>query len=162
MKIVDIRKKLPFKKSNGKMNLNKIDTVVIHHDAVPMTANYDDMKRLIGEANLHISKGYGHISYHYSINNVGTIFYCLSEDEIAYHCGSLVVNRNSIAVKFDGNFQTQKPTKQQVQAYNELMIWLTTKRPDLPKVIRRSIKGHYQIKPTACPGTNIKPLISKF
>jgi N-acetyl-anhydromuramyl-L-alanine amidase AmpD len=162
MKIINVINKLPWKNSNGKMNKNKMDIVVIHHDAVDMPARYNSLTRLQQEARTHIAKLYGHISYHYSIDNIGDIYQCLLEDEVAYHCGNLTINRNSLAIKFDGNFEFQKPTSQQIKAYKELMIWLTTKRPDLPKIIRSSVRGHRQIKSTACPGKNLYPLITKF
>jgi N-acetyl-anhydromuramyl-L-alanine amidase AmpD len=162
MKIIDIRKKLPNKGSNGKMNMQNIKYCIIHHDAEFMPLIYNSLARYIKHANLHISKGWRHISYHYIIDNIGDIYQCLDENEVGYHAGNLPVNKSSIAVKFDGNFETQKPTTKQVQAYKELMVWLTTKRPDLPKLVRSSVRGHYQIKATACPGKNIKPIISKF
>lgn len=162
MRIIDVRGKLPFKRSNGKMNKSKMNIVVVHHDAMFMPRAYNTLERLKMEANLHIRKGWGHISYHYSIDNIGDIYQCLDETEVAYHCGNLAINRNSIAIKFDGNFEVQQPTKKQKQAYRELMVWLTTKRPDLPLILKKSVRGHYQIKATACPGRNIKPLLLKF
>lgn len=162
MKIINVVKKLPWAKSNGTMDKRKMDTVVIHHDAVIRPLRYGTLARLVKEANGHIAKGYGHLSYHYSIDNVGDVFQCLPETEVAYHCGNLAINKKSIAIKFDGNFETQKPTAKQITAYKELMIWLTTQRPDLPLILRKSVKGHKQIKATACPGRNLYPLINKF
>lgn len=162
MKIINVIKKLPWAKSNGIMNKKTMNIVVVHHDAVDMPARYNSLSRLQQEARTHIAKLYGHISYHYSIDNIGDIYQCLPETEVAYHCGNLAINRNSLAIKFDGNMEFQKPTPAQLKSYKELMIWLTTKRPDLPKIVKSSIKGHRQIKPTACPGKNLYPLITKF
>jgi N-acetyl-anhydromuramyl-L-alanine amidase AmpD len=144
------------------MHKEDMNVVVVHHDAVLMPARYNTLARLKKEAEGHVAKGWGHISYHFSIDNIGDIYQCLPETEVGYHCGNLAINRRSIAIKFDGNFETQKPTERQIQAYKELMVWLTTKRPDLPKIIRTSVKAHRQIKATACPGKNLYPLISKF
>lgn len=153
---------MPFRNSNGKMDKGSIDTLVIHHDGAVRPFRYDSLKRYIGEANYHINKGWGHISYHYIIDNIGDIYQCLDENEVAYNCGNLSINRKSIAVKIDGNMEVQKPTWLQVNAYKQLMIYLTTQRPDLPILLRGSVKGHYQIKNTACPGRNFKSLIDKF
>ena len=163
MKIIDITKKLPFKNSNGTMDPKKIDTVVVHHDAQFRPERYSSLARYVAQAKYHITKGFGHISYHYIIDNIGDIYQCLPETEVAYHCGVLSVNRKSIAVKFDGNMETQQLTPRQLKAYKELMIYLTTQRPDLPKVLRPSIKGHKEVKPTtACPGKFAFPIIPKL
>lgn len=162
IEITDVRNKMPFKKSNGKMDKRVMDTVVIHHDAEFRPDVYPSLPRYINEANFHISKGYGHISYHYIIDNVGEIFYCLDETEVAYHCGNYAINLKSLAIKLDGNMEEQKPTKQQIKSLQKLLVWLTTQRPDIPKILRNSIKGHRDIKATACPGKNLYPLIHKF
>ena len=162
MKIINVVNSLKWVKSNGSMRKGDMNVVVIHHDAVFMPARYNTLARLKKEAEYHVAKGWGHISYHFSIDNIGDIYQCLPETEVGYHCGNLAINRRSIAIKFDGNFETQKPTDKQIKAYKELMVWLCTKRPDLPKIIRSSVKGHRQIKATACPGKNLYPLIRKF
>jgi N-acetyl-anhydromuramyl-L-alanine amidase AmpD len=141
------------------MDKTKIDTLVIHHDAVDRPAIYSSLKRLQNEARTHIAKGYGHISYHYSIDNIGDVYQCLPETEIAYHCGNLAINKKSLAIKIDGNLEFQQPTPKQVKAYNELIKYLTSERPDLPFVLKRSIKNHREIKPTACPGKNFVKIV---
>jgi len=155
MNIVDITNKLPFQASNGTMSKSSISTIVAHHDGETRPLMYNSLKRYQKEAQYHISKGWSHISYHYCIDNIGTVYKCLPETEIAYHCGNLTINKKSIAIKFDGNMQTQKLTGAQILAYKELMKYLTTKRPDLPKVVKGSEKAHRDIKSTACPGINV-------
>jgi N-acetyl-anhydromuramyl-L-alanine amidase AmpD len=163
MKIVNIVKQLPFTGSNGTMDLSKISIAVIHHDGTVRPDKYNSIKRYIEEANYHISKGWNHISYHYSIDNTGTIYQCLPENEIGYHCGNLTINKKSIAIKFDGNMETQKLTTAQIRAYRDLMKYLTTKRPDLPKIIKGSERPHRSVKPTSCPGKNVtETIIHKF
>lgn len=139
-----------------------MDMIVIHHDAVLMPARYNTLARLKQEAQTHINKGWGHISYHYSIDNIGDIYQCLPETEVGYHCGKLAINKKSIAIKLDGNFEVQKPTIKQIKSLKKLLVYLTMQRPDLPKVVRASVKGHRQIKATKCPGKNLFPLINKF
>jgi len=161
MKIINVINKLNWKNSNGKMDKRRMDTIVVHHDAVDRPAFYSTLKRLQQQARTHIAKGYGHISYHYSIDNVGDVFQCLPEDEVGYHCGNLAINRKSLAIKIDGNLEFQQPTAKQVKAYNELIKWLTTERPDLPKILKKSILSHREIKPTACPGKNFYKVVEK-
>lgn len=162
-KITDVSKVLPVKGTNGKMDLKKVNVLVVHHDAVYVPANgYNTMERLKMEANDHIARGWSHISYHYVIDNLGDIYKCLPEDEVAYHCGNLAINKNSLAVKLDGNFEIQKPTAAQVKSLGDFIVWITSQRPDIPKIVKSSIKGHFQIKSTACPGRNLKPYLKKY
>lgn len=156
LKIIDVTKKLPFKRSNGTMKKEDIKTLVLHHDAVPvMTSGYNTMERLKHEANIHIAKGWSHISYHYCIDNLGDIYQCLPETEVGYHAGNLAVNKSSIAICVHGNFEIQIPTKRQLEAVKTILKHLCTERPDLPKIVRSSVKGHRDIKSTACPGRNL-------
>ena len=165
MKIKNIISQLPWARSNGEMKKDKISIVVVHHDGDIRPNAYNSLKRYIAEANGHIAKkpiSWNHISYHYIIDNVGVIFQCLPETEVGYHAGNLTINKKSIAIKLDGNMETQQPTAKQLAAYKELMVWLTTKRPDLPKIVKSSVMGHFQVKATACPGRNLKSRINKF
>jgi N-acetyl-anhydromuramyl-L-alanine amidase AmpD len=155
MKITNISHLLPFQKSNGTMQKANISQVIIHHDGVDRPSKYNSIKRYISEANYHISKGWSHISYAYILDNTGEIFQCLPETEVAYHCGNLAINKKSIAIKFDGNMETQKLTEKQIVAYKELMKYLITKRPDLPKIVKGCEKPHREIKATSCPGKNV-------
>lgn len=162
MKIINVVKQLPKKGSNGTMDPKKMDTIVIHHDAMIIPAAYNTLARLKQEAQLHINKGWNHISYHFSIDNVGDIYQCSPETEVGYHCGNLTINKKSLAIKLDGNFEVQKPTAKQIASLQKLLVYLTSQRPDLPKIVRASVKGHRDIKATACPGRNLYPLIHKF
>jgi N-acetyl-anhydromuramyl-L-alanine amidase AmpD len=164
MKIIDVRSKLPFKGSNGKLDPKKINIVVVHHDAVDNSKAYNTLTRITQEANAHVANGWKHISYHYVIDNVGDIYYCLDEKEVGYHAGNLPVNLNSIAVMVQGNYEIQTVKDKSLKALYELERYLTTQRPDLPKIVRESIKGHKEVRvaPTACPGRNLFPLIKKF
>lgn len=159
MRIIDITHKLPFKKSNGTMSKKMMDVICVHHDGTNRPLIYNSINRYVGEANYHIAKGWGHISYHYIIDNVGDIYKCLPETEIAYHCGNLTINRKSLAIKFDGNMEVQQLTSKQKTAYKELVNYLCTQRPDLPKIVKSSIKAHKEIKSTACPGRNSMPTV---
>lgn len=164
MKINDIRKDLPFVKSNGKMNPKKIDLLVIHHDAVESMKPYNTFKRIEQEANVHVHNGWGHLSYHYVIDNIGEIYYCLSENEVGYHAGNLPVNKNSIAIMVQGNFEIHQVKEKVLKSLHELERHLTMERPDLPLIVRKSVKGHKEVRlaPTACPGKNLFPFIKKF
>jgi N-acetyl-anhydromuramyl-L-alanine amidase AmpD len=164
MKIIDVTKQLPFRKSNGGLDLKKVNKVVVHHDGSVFDPKrgYNTMQRIKGEAAYHVKKGYGHLSYHYVIDNVGDVYRCLPENEVGYHCGNLAVNKNSLAICLHGNFMVQQPTVKQLASLKELIQWLSTQRPDLPKVLRGSFVGHRNIKATSCPGDNLYKLLKKL
>lgn len=164
MKIIDVTKKLPWKQSNGNLDPKKIEILVVHHEAVYAPARYNTMERIINDARYQIAKGFGHYSYHYTIDNVGDIYLCVPESEINYHAGNLPVNKKSLAVVLQGNFEIQKPTEAQKIALGELCDYLFTKRPDLPKLLRPGLKNHKEVRlnPTACPGRYLIPIVDKL
>jgi len=153
--IIDIRDDMPVRRSNGKIGFNDIRYAVIHHEGVKRPAFYNSKNRYIQQASHHIRNGFGHIAYNFAIDNVGDIFYMSDIGEIGYHAGNYSINRQSIAIKFDGDLTTQKITAKQWKAYQELCVWLTTKRPDLPNLVKKSWRRHGDVRigGTACPGT---------
>lgn len=166
MKIINVVKQLPWspKGSNGALDPKKIDTLVVHHDGMLVDGPYNTMKRLQVEAAYHVKQGWRHLSYHFVIDNVGDVYQCLPETEVGYHAGNLPVNKKSLAVCLHGNFEKQQPTPKQVAALTAFVKWITTERPDLPILVKKSLKGHREVrlKGTACPGANLFPLVIKL
>ena len=164
MKIINVTNKLPWKKSNGKLDLNKVDTLVVHHEAVYMPSSYNTLNRIIADARYQITKGFGHYAYHYTIDNVGDIYLCVPENEVNYHAGNFLVNKNSLAVVLQGNFEIQRPTKAQKKALTDLCTYLFTKRPDIPRLVKKGLKMHKEVRigSTACPGRYLAPLVIKL
>lgn len=164
-KIIDIRGKLPFSRSNGKIPLTRIKHAVIHHDGSSRPLAYNSLSRYIGQANYHIKPQYnkygrltkgnwGHIAYNYIIDNVGDVFYCSTLGEIGYHAGNEAVNKSSIAIKLDGDLTKQKVTAKQWKSYQDLCVWLTTERPDIPLLVKSEWRRHGEVRAggTLCPG----------
>lgn len=164
MKILDVVKKLPWKTSNGKLNLKKVDLLVVHHEAVYAPKAYNTMNRIIADAKYQIAKGFGHYAYHYTIDNIGDVYLCVPENEVNYHAGNLPVNKNSLAVVLQGNFEVQSPTKAQEKALEALCKYLFTERPDIPALVKSGLKMHREVrlKGTACPGRYLAPLVIKL
>jgi len=146
------------------MDLKKINTLVLHHEAVFAPKSYNTLDRIEADARYQIAKGFGHYAYHYTIDNVGDIYLCVPEDEINYHAGNLAVNKNSLSVVLQGNMEVQYPTKAQEKALIRLCNFLFTMRPDLPKLVKSGLKMHKEvrIKGTACPGRFLAPLVIKI
>lgn len=164
MKIIDIVSKLPFAKSNGTMKKEAIELLVIHHEGVKTPWFYDTVKRIQTDAVYHVSKGWGHLSYHYMMDNVGDIYKCVPETEICYHAGELTTNKRSIALCVQGNYETQTLSERQKRALTEFTDYIFNRRPDLPKLVRKGLKTHQEVRPagTACPGKNLIPFVNSL
>ena len=164
MRIIDITKKLPWKQSNGKLDLKKVNMLVVHHEAVYMPNSYNTLNRIIADARYQIVKGFGHYAYHYTIDNIGDIYLCVPENEVNYHAGNLPVNKNSLAVVLQGNMEIQQPTAKQVKALTDLCDYLFEKRPDIPKLVKSGLKMHKEVRtsPTACPGRFLAPVVIRL
>jgi|GEM_PF-4265673 len=157
MVIKNIIAKLPFVASNGTMKKDKISKLVIHHTGVKTPLFYDTLKMIQKDAAYHVSKDWNHLSYHYICDNVGDIFQCLPETEVGYHAGNLPVNKSSIALCVQGDYNQQTLNAKQKKALKEFTDYIFTKRPDLPNLIHSGLVGHREVRlsPTSCPGNNL-------
>jgi len=156
MNIIDVRSQIIRRGSNGDPHpINQIQRIIVHHDAQFRPDAYDDLTRLSQQASYHINTGEGDgIQYHYSISNLGDIFWCRDWTDTLWHCGNYYWNWRSIAIKLDGNMQTQQPTQQQLVALQELLDNLCTQHPEFP-ADQNDVYGHREIASTACPGENL-------
>jgi hypothetical protein len=94
------------------------------------------------------------LQYHYSIDNVGEIFWVRPHEATLWHAGNLAVNRTSLAIKLDGYFHpgiNQQPTKEQLEALQQLLDKLCFQHPEFPAT-QQNVFGHREITATACPG----------
>lgn len=164
MDIKDITAQLPWKQSVGKRPLKDIRYAVVHHDAVVASENYDPIALYKREANGHIAKDWGHISYHFKIDRKGTVYQCYDLKEIGYHAGNLPVNKLAVGICLDGSFDKQKPSPEQLEALKQLLDYLFTQRPDMPLLVKTSLNGHKEVRkePTYCPSDVLMDFIRKY
>lgn len=144
--------------------VGNIRSIIIHHDAVVRSHDYDTMARLRSEAVGHTRTLGPGLQYHYSIDNVGEIFWCRPHEATLWHAGDLGTNRTSIAVKLDGYFHSpvnQQPTREQLEALNQLLDKLCTQHPEFP-ASTGDVYGHRQIVATACPGDLLFPYVDEY
>lgn len=144
--------------------VGNIQKIVVHHDAVARPHNYDTMARLRNEAAVHYKNLGPGLQYHYSIDNTGEIFYIRPHTATLWHAGNLAVNRTSIAIKLDGYFHpsvNQKPTREQLEALQQLLVNLCTQHPEFP-ASQGNVYGHREISATACPGNELFPYVVQF
>src|SRR3990167_5550942 len=141
MDIKNISAELPFKKSLAIRPLHNIDMAVVHHTGIKAgVAKYDFLSRARSFANYHISKGWGHIAYHYMIDRNGKVYQCFSLVEVGAHAGLWATNMRAVAICMDGDFVVERPTTVQVAALWGLLEYLTKERPDMPLLVKSTVK----------------------
>lgn len=141
-----------------------ITRIICHHDAVARPHDYDTMARLRNEAASHYKNLGPGLQYHYSIDNTGEIFFVRPHTATLWQAGDIAVNRTSISVKLDGYFHptvNQKPTREQLEALQQLLTKLCTQHPEFP-ADQNDVFGHRDITNTACPGDQMFPYVVQF
>lgn len=132
------------------------DTLVLHHTDISGPDNqYDEVFSYHHRgAGGKWPAGNG-ISYHYFIEKSGLVLQGRPEESIGYHAGNWIMNVRSIAICLAGNFTREQPTEKQVSSLTRLTTELQRKW-GIPDV---RILLHREIKQTACPGIDLRPLI---
>lgn len=162
MVIKNIVSSLPWKSSLGKRDIKNITGVIIHHTAMK-TSQVDDVSRIRGDANYHITQGWGHLGYHYVIDKDGVVYQCVPEDEIGAHAGVWAINQTALAVCLDGDYSTESLNSSQVQALWGLLDRLC-QRTDLPSLEKKGVKTHREVRPTptSCPSDRVQKLVESY
>lgn len=114
-----------------------IDMIVLHH-ASATSCTVEDIH------NWHLANGWTGFGYHYFVNKKGDIFKGRPDDTIGSHAKGF--NSTSIGICFEGNFEKETPTQEQIDAGLELVEYLKKKYG-----ISR-VKGHRELMATSCPG----------
>ena len=118
---------------------NNPTMLIYHHTAI---------KNITPEEinNLHQSKGWQGIGYHYYITKEGTIFSGRPEKAVGAHTKGK--NKCSIGIALEGDFEEEQLTKEQIESLIDLSTYLCLKY-DICKII-----GHNDVSNTLCPGKN--------
>ncbi|CAM3774218.1 N-acetylmuramoyl-L-alanine amidase [Alkalicoccus chagannorensis] len=126
---------------NGSLrNLNNVEYIIIHHTAHPSWGLMDT--HMYHRDDL----GWAGIGYNYFIHRQAIIYKGRGKKQGAHAGGSY--NNRSIGVCVAGNFDSQTPSEEQIEA----CIWLVRKlKKDYPNA---EIIGHNGVSNTACPGRN--------
>lgn len=141
--------------------VGNIKKIVVHHDAVIRPHDYDSVARYKSEAKDHYARLGPGLQYHFKIDNTGTIFKIRPFNITTWHCGDLAVNKTSLAICVDGNFEEQVPTKEQYEALKQLLDNLCTQHPEFP-ADQNDVFGHREIHATACPGKNLIDFVVNY
>jgi len=89
-------------------------------------------------------------SSHYDVHYDGQIFYCVPEDDIAWHAGNWNVNANSIGIEHAGYAQRADTTPVQYRNSARLVAYICV-RYRIP-IDRRHIIGHAEVPHPTIPG----------
>lgn len=121
--------------------VSQINSVVLHHSAVPASVGADRIAR----HQVEMQKWPG-VGFHYFIYDDGRIQQTQPLEVISYHAGD--ANSTSVGICLAGNFTDQPPTEAQLLAAGQLTAWLL-QQLNLPI---EAIHPHKDYVVTACPG----------
>lgn len=151
-KPIDIVNDLAIAPQNGTYPtrpLSQIDTIVVHHAAVPSTAGGATP---YGYAQFHTTSPYymlPGIAYQMAIQPDGEVYLTNYLETVAAHTGTL--NPTSVGIVLSGNFDNEPFTKIQEDALVKAIKWVQKKVGKKLKV-----GGHYQFSSKTCPGMNVR------
>ena len=129
-----------------KTHTGKWSGVMLHHTATPTTYTAQQIK------NIHLAKGWGDVGYHYLIKLTDSgcsIKTGRSDKYVGAHCDVGNYNNTYIGVSIIGNFETAKLNDAQFNAVCNSLKHI------MNKYEVATLKGHREVKATACPGKNI-------
>lgn len=143
--------------------LGKPSRIVVHHSWKPTSAQYIGAKTIRGIQKYHIEdRRWSDIGYHFLIGPDGLIYEGRPVDRLGAHCGGsgpTIARRNfgnagSIGICLIGDFDTEEPTQEAVNAFVSLVVWLQ----DELSIPNDAIFGHCEAmtpRPKSCPGKHI-------
>ena len=149
----------------------RVFKVVLHHTAetgVEKGRNPDEVVRSIYAYHAH-SRGWGDIGYHFIIDPYGQIYEGRAGGNFVVGGHVYCNNIGTIGVSLMGNFEDQKPTKEQLVALGKLLprlakfyeLDLTATEEFHGKKLPNLI-GHRDLAATACPGKNLYKLLPQI
>jgi len=130
------------------MQGNKPEFIIIHHTATPLDTS---PRTFFAVKQYHINKGWGDIGYHYFIENNGMLYKGRDDSKEGAHCYQEDMNKKSIGVCLEGNFDIELPTTEQEKVLKDLILNLRIKY----NIPRQRIMFHrdFALYKT-CPGNN--------
>lgn len=148
-----IPNKYPFKKHVP----NRITIHNIGSSESPIIDNFKGAESIRSIDNYHVNvRKWNAIGYHYIIAPNGDIYEGRPDDVVGAHVRNN--NTGNIGINIYCNSNVEVPTDKQIEKCKELMLFLMNKY----NIDSSTIKGHYQLCATDCPGTNIKKLLPEW
>ena len=129
--------------------MRDISTLVIHHSGSPRITTAKQIKEW------HKSKGWNDIGYHYIIEATGQLLRGRTIETIGAHTKGF--NRDSVGVCVTGD-NTRDAEKWGLAQTAVLFDLVDAFRLVFPDIV---VVGHRDLRPTECPGVDIKKLLKK-
>jgi len=121
--------------------------IVVHNDAIDQSNRTYTPAFEIAEYHT-ISKGWRSVAYHYYIGKNGKVYNLVNDKLETVHVGK-PNDKISLAICLQGNFDNEKPTKQQLISLLKVLKKLKKEYPEAQLVGHRDLN-----KKTSCPGKN--------
>jgi hypothetical protein len=150
--------KWPYKYSS------EIKKIVVHHTAETGVSTGKSSEQVVnGIYSYHAkARGWGDIGYHFIIAPDGTIFEGRAGGDFVVGGHVYCSNTQTIGIALMGNFQTQSPGEDQLEALEKLIAGLSKKYNIDPSAesafhgeFSPVVLGHRDLGSTACPGENL-------
>lgn len=136
-----IETNLQFNSNMSKRNITK--RAVFHNSGVTVRQNIEIIH------NYHKNtRGYAGIGYHLYIRRDGKIYKGRPEEMIGAHAYG--ANSDSVGVCFEGNFDEEEMTQEQIASGKEIVAYLRNKYGNI------EFTEHRKVCNTSCPGANFK------
>lgn len=127
--------------------------IIVHHVGVP---SGDTSAAAIHKA--HLANGWVGIGYHYVIRKDGSIERGRPLVTAGAHAQGH--NYDTVGINVTGNFDTERPTAEQIDSLERLLASLCRIYDIDPGVT--TIQGHRDVNATDCPGDNLYSLLPKI
>lgn len=146
--------------------MGKISRITLHHSGMGIFTDksYTGAQKYLEKLRGSHTKGRGwsDIGYHFAIDPNGRVWECRNLRYQGAHVSSN--NENNVGVLLMGNFEKQRPSRQQLATMKSFVRQLRLKY-GVPVKSRRStvgIKTHRELGKTACPGRYLQPYIARY
>ena len=140
---------LEFTRQPHSRDLDRVDTIVLHHSASPQDRTIYDVHRW------HLERNWFGVGYHYVIHKDGTIYEGRPLDRIGAHLRGK--NATTIGICVMGNFEEHHPTEEQMVATGRLVVYLINRFAERGQNL--SVVRHRDLAATLCPGKNFRYII---
>ena len=119
---------------------SKTEQIILHHSGVTVLQSVETIHNYHKNTN-----GWSGIGYHFYVRKDGNIYRGRPENTVGAHCQG--ENYNSIGICFEGNFEKEKMSIEQVKAGHELVMYLLDKY----SLVKGNVKKHNDFGSTVCP-----------
>ena len=136
------------------------DRITVHHDAMRWQGKHNftkSVERLRSIYTAHVSgRNWNDIGYHFAIDGRGRVWQCRPLKYQGAHVKD--ENPSNLGVLVMGNFEEQRPTRNQVLALQDALQRFSR----YYKVPGRRVYGHRELGATLCPGKNLFPELQRI